>query len=93
MNSHNGNTPQADGETQSDAPRRAFDEDFLRGEDEIVGQLTKTLARAPDVGQPHSAQSWDTMTRLAWRPAWSIRSRRGALKPLIDWWRDRQSKR
>lgn len=25
----------------------------------------------------------DPLTRLAWRPAWSIRSRRGALAPLL----------
>ena len=26
----------------------------------------------------------DPLTRLAWRPAWSIRSRRGALAPFLD---------
>lgn len=26
----------------------------------------------------------DPVARLAWRPAWAIRSRRGALKPFLD---------
>ncbi|MEM8754515.1 MAG: hypothetical protein AAGF90_16175 [Pseudomonadota bacterium] len=26
----------------------------------------------------------EAMTRLAWRPAWAIRSRRGALRPLRE---------
>ena len=29
----------------------------------------------------------DPLTRLAWRPAWSIRSRRGALAPFLDLFR------
>ena len=26
---------------------------------------------------------WDKVTRLGWRPAWAIRSRRGALAPFL----------
>lgn len=29
----------------------------------------------------------DPVTRLAWRPAWSIRSRRGAWRPFLDLFR------
>lgn len=42
---------------------------------------------------------WEKVARLAWRPAWSIRSRRGSVAPFVDmiscWWsslRKRQSK-
>ncbi|WP_417512933.1 hypothetical protein [Minwuia sp.] len=27
---------------------------------------------------------WTKVTRLAWRPAWSIRSRKGSLAPFLD---------
>ncbi len=80
-------TPPSDGRDHEPMP---FEEDFLRGSDNIVTQLTETLDQSPDVGQPYASQSWDTITRLAWRPAWSIRSRRGALEPLIAWWRRRR---
>lgn len=33
---------------------------------------------------------WDAVTRLAWRPAWHIRSRRGTLALLISCWRNRR---
>ncbi|MBY8974290.1 hypothetical protein KHP62_00625 [Rhodobacteraceae bacterium NNCM2] len=33
---------------------------------------------------PADQRDHDPMTRLAWRPAWSIRSRRGALGPFLD---------
>jgi hypothetical protein len=92
MQDESGKTETQRHNTNSPAPQRAFDQDFLRGDEEIVDQLTKTLARAPDVGQAYPDQSWDTITRLAWRPAWSIRSRRGALKPLIDWWRKKSAR-
>ena len=32
---------------------------------------------------------WDKSTRLAWRPAWAIRSRRGAWSAFRDWLRGR----
>jgi len=28
----------------------------------------------------------DLMTELAWRPAWAIRSRRGVVSALKEWW-------
>ncbi|MEZ5590008.1 MAG: hypothetical protein R3F53_04595 [Gammaproteobacteria bacterium] len=31
-----------------------------------------------------SAEEWDRVIRLAWRPVWSIRSRRGCLAVLKD---------
>lgn len=43
----------------------------------------------PDRARPHGTIAdtdgrldWDKATRLAWRPAWAIRSRRGAWKAL-----------
>ena len=45
----------------------------------------------PDVGEP--IPNWDVVTDLAWRPAWSIRSRRGSLGPflaLIREWRGKK---
>lgn len=30
---------------------------------------------------------WDKVTKLGWRPAWAIRSRRGALGPFLDLFR------
>lgn len=67
------------------------DEDFLRGSEAIVEKLTRALDNPPDVGQSHRPESWDTFTKLAWRPAWAIRSRRGSLAPLIEWWRQRRA--
>jgi hypothetical protein len=34
-----------------------------------------------------AAGDWEHVLRLAWRPAWSMRSRKGCLAPLADWWR------
>jgi len=45
-------------------------------------RLVAALATAQ--GQPRR----DLMTRLAWRPAWAIRSRRGTLSVLREMWRD-----
>ncbi len=36
------------------------------------------------------AERQDTITRLAWRPAWAIRSRRGTLRVLRDMFRTRK---
>lgn len=33
---------------------------------------------------------WDKVTKLGWRPAWAIRSRRGALAPFLDLFRRRR---
>ena len=33
---------------------------------------------------------WDKATRLAWRPAWAIRSRRGAWAALVEVFRGRR---
>jgi len=32
-------------------------------------------------------RDWDRVIGLAWRPAWSMRSRKGCLAPLLAWWR------
>ncbi len=31
---------------------------------------------------------WREVSRLAWRPAWSIRSRRGSIGPFVEMLRD-----
>jgi len=40
--------------------------------------------------QAAAQQQWDEIVRLAWRPAWSIRSRKGCLAPFVSWWRQRR---
>jgi len=40
-----------------------------------------------------SDEQWRQVLRLAWRPAWSIRSRKGCLAPLIRWWKERRHTR
>lgn len=37
---------------------------------------------------PDAETEWDDVLRLAWRPAWSIRSRRGSVAPFLDLLRD-----
>jgi hypothetical protein len=32
---------------------------------------------------------WEAVLERAWRPAWSIRSRKGCLAPIVTWWRKR----
>ena len=44
--------------------------------------MTKPSDDWPDIGE--RIPDWDTVCDLAWRPAWSIRSRRGALGPFLD---------
>jgi len=39
-----------------------------------------------------AADDLDGILRLAWRPAWSMRSRKGCLEPLIAWWKCRRSR-
>ncbi len=48
----------------------------------------------PDKARPNGTLAdtdgeldWDKVTRLAWRPAWAIRSRRGALAAFLDMFR------
>jgi len=45
----------------------------------------------PDRQRPHATPAdtdgeldWDKATRLAWRPAWAIRSRRGSIAPFLS---------
>ena len=55
-------------------------------------QSTRWLERdPPDKRRPHAtpadtdgALNWDKATRLAWRPAWAIRSRRGSIRPFLS---------
>jgi hypothetical protein len=32
-------------------------------------------------------KQWQAIVKLAWRPAWSMRSRKGCFAPFIAWWR------
>lgn len=34
-----------------------------------------------------SEQDLRSMTKLAWRPAWSLRNRQGSLILMLAWWR------
>lgn len=50
----------------------------------------------PEKARPHGTLAdtdgeldWDKVTRLAWRPAWAIRSRRGAWATLREMFRRR----
>ncbi len=47
-------------------------------------EVRRALAQLED---PDPECDGDPLTRLAWRPAWSIRSRRGALRPFLDLFR------
>ena len=58
-------------------------------------QSTKGLSPdPPETARPNGtladtdgALDWDKVTRLAWRPAWAIRSRRGALAVIWSMFR------
>ena len=49
-------------------------------------EARRALAQWQDGAAPPGE---DPLTRLAWRPAWSIRSRRGALAPFRELFRRR----
>ncbi len=38
-------------------------------------------------------KQWQAIVKLAWRPAWSMRSRRGCFAPFIAWWRQQRDNR
>ncbi|MEM7508292.1 MAG: hypothetical protein AAF415_16280 [Pseudomonadota bacterium] len=41
-----------------------------------------------DLALPDAEIEWDDVCRLAWRPAWSIRSRKDSLAPFLGLLRD-----
>jgi len=43
--------------------------------------------------EPDGEERRDTISRLAWRPAWAIRSRRGTIRVLKEMFRSRNAKR
>ena len=53
----------------------------VRGRDKRPATL---YGRDVDAELARSDQDWDAVMRLAWRPAWSIRSRRGAWAAFAD---------
>jgi len=67
----------------------------MRSEDQDASRAKRTVTlsagevrRALDLVERGEDRSGDDpLTRLAWRPAWSIRSRRGALAPFLDLFR------
>jgi len=48
-----------------------------------------TLARESEVDGVPVPENWEQVIEMAWRPAWSIRSRKGCLAPFITWWKRR----
>ena len=38
-------------------------------------------------------EQWRQVLRVAWRPAWQIRSRKGCLAPFVRWWKERRHPR
>lgn len=53
---------------------------------EIPTRYEEALAKTPAgaAGDAPPELDWNMVTALAWRPAWSIRSRRGSLAPFLD---------
>ncbi len=43
--------------------------------------------------KPPSEHELQTRTRLAWRPAWSIRNRQGSVALIVAWWRHKRALR
>lgn len=39
-----------------------------------------------------TAGNWEGILKLAWRPAWSMRSRKGCLAPFIAWLKRRDTR-
>lgn len=58
-------------------------DDFIRGADNVGAELARIHDGSADVSKKSSDKHLHSYAQLAWRPAWSIRSRRGALRPLI----------
>ncbi|MGH1357342.1 MAG: hypothetical protein ACRBC3_01125 [Burkholderiaceae bacterium] len=52
-----------------------------------VAAANKDVSNDPTAKR--SEQTWETISAMAWRPAWSIRSRKGTLSVLLEWWKNR----
>ena len=64
---------------------------FFRQKDTIARRVAAANREVQDDPEAkRSEQSWETISGMAWRPAWSIRSRRGTWRVLRDWWRERK---
>jgi len=62
---------------------------FYRGQRTIAAKVARANQEtAQKLNERCSEETSESITALAWRPAWSIRSRRGSLKALTDWWRE-----
>lgn len=66
-------------------PDQRKPDDFVRGADAVAQTLVRLHDGNADVGRKTPPEQLRRVTELAWRPAWSIRSRRGSVRPLIDW--------
>lgn len=64
-------------------------DDFIRGADKVGEELARVHDGQADVSVKSPDTHLKSYAHLAWRPAWSIRSRRGALRPLIESIKDR----
>ncbi|MGD2139446.1 MAG: hypothetical protein PVH25_03545 [Burkholderiales bacterium] len=51
--------------------------------------MIETNGEPVRAGEVDAQRQWEQVLKMAWRPAWSIRSRKGCLAPLIDWWKAR----
>lgn len=64
---------------------------FYRDRDAVAkGAAQVNREGANKLGEPLSEEAWLAINHLSWRPAWSIRSRRGTLRLLLQWWRSRR---
>ncbi|MGB7304546.1 MAG: hypothetical protein WBD13_09735 [Burkholderiaceae bacterium] len=66
---------------------------FVRGADSVARALVKLHDGQADVSRETPQEQWRRVTELAWRPAWSIRSRRGSLRPLLHWLREKRNRK
>ena len=49
-----------------------------------------TLGKESETNEVPLPENWEQILGKAWRPAWSIRSRKGCLAPFIAWWKQRK---
>ena len=55
----------------------------------LRGENAANVAR----GDFSTDEQWRQVLKVAWRPAWQIRSRKGCLEPFVAWWKARRHPR
>lgn len=73
-------TPNADCRSDDAKRRKSGDDDGVQLS--YVDSLADRGAITGDIGRLPDVEDWDRVCALAWRPAWSIRSRRGTMRLL-----------